>query len=162
MSSPDTLHDHFDPHVPGVDYGVLDGLIGYALRRAQLHLYEDFVESLAPWGITPPRFAALVIIAHNPDLKLTDLARILGVARSGAVTLIDALSAPGYVARHASRSDKRAFRLALTAKGKRALVEITQAVEQHDRRIVSMLSESEQRQLMELLRRMAGVSGGGT
>ena len=162
MSSVDELHDHFDPHVPGVSYGVLDSLIGYALRRAQLRLYEDFVESLAPWNITPPRFSALVIIDHNPDLKLTDLARILGVARSGAVTLIDALSAQGYVSRQASRSDRRAFRLVLTAKGKRALSEITQAVQQHDRRIVSMLSAEEQQRLMELLRRMAGLQGGAT
>ena len=158
MKSAESLPEHFDPHVPGVNYGVLDGLIGYALRRAQLRLYEDFVESLARWNITPPRFAALVIIAQNPDLKLTDLARILGVARSGAVTLIDALSAPGYVAREASRSDRRAFRLVLTAKGKRALVEITAAVEQHDRRIVSMLSAEEQQRLMDLLRRMAGLA----
>lgn len=105
MKSADELKDHFEPHVAGVDYGVLDGLIGYALRRAQLTLYEDFVASLAPWNITPPRFSALVIIDKNPDLKLTELARILGVARSGAVTLIDALSALGYVSRHDSPSD---------------------------------------------------------
>jgi DNA-binding MarR family transcriptional regulator len=120
-------------------------------------LYEDFVTSLAAWNITPPRFSALVIIAHNPDLKLTELARILGVARSGAVTLIDALSALGFVVRRDSPTDKRAFRLALTAKGKRALEAITQAVQEHDQRIMSMLNEREQTQLMELLRRMAGL-----
>ncbi|HEX6244414.1 MAG TPA: MarR family transcriptional regulator [Polyangiales bacterium] len=162
MKPAEQLPEHFDPHVPGVNYGVLDGLIGYALRRAQLRLYEDFVECLSPWNITPPRFAALVIIDHNRDLKLTELARILGVARSGAVTLIDALSGLGYVSRHASRSDRRAFRLVLTSKGKRALAQISQAVEQHDRRIVSMLSPEERDRLMELLRRMAGLSGGAT
>jgi DNA-binding MarR family transcriptional regulator len=157
MKSADEGHDHFEPRVPGVDYGVLDRLLGYALRRAQLLLYEDFVASLATWNITPPRFSAMVVIAQNPDLKLTELARILGVARSGAVTLIDALSALGFVVRHDSPTDKRAFRLALTSKGKRALEAMTKAVEAHDKRIVSMLSEPEQAQLMQLLRRMAGL-----
>ena len=69
----------------------------------------------------------------------------------------DALSALGYVSRHDSPSDRRAFRLALTARGKRALDGITQAVQDHDRRIVSALSQPEQAQLMELLRRMAGL-----
>jgi DNA-binding MarR family transcriptional regulator len=146
----------FEARVAGIDYGVLDSLVGYALRRAQLKLYEDFIHSLSAWNITPPRFSALVLIANNPDLKLTDLSRILNVARSGAVTLVDALSELGYVARHASPTDKRAFRLLLTSKGKKALTHITRAVLQHDQRIVSMLTLPEQTQLMSLLGRMVG------
>ena len=148
---------HFEARIPGIDYGVLDSLVGYALRRAQLNLYEDFIRSLAHWNITPPRFSALVVIAHNPDLKLTELARVLNVARSGAVTVVDALSELGYVARHDSATDKRAFRLLLTAKGKKALSAITSAVQAHDKRIVSMLTSDEQAQLMALLGRMVGV-----
>jgi len=147
---------HFEVRVPGVDYGVLDSLVGYALRRAQIYLYEDFIRSLSAWSIKPPRFSALVVIAHNPDLKLTELARILNVARSGAVTVVDALSELGYVARHASPTDKRAFRLLLTLKGKKALAAITGAVVAHDERIVSMLTAEEQTQLMALLERMVG------
>ena len=148
----------FEARIPGIDYGVLDQLVGFALRRAQLNLYEDFIRSLAPWSITPPRFSALVVIANNPDLKLTELARVLNVARSGAVTVVDALSELGYVARHDSATDKRAFRLLLTARGKRALSSITSAVLEHDRRIVSMLSSDEQAQLMALLGRMVGLT----
>lgn len=148
----------FEARIPGIDYGVLDSLVGYALRRAQLNLYEDFIRSLAPWNITPPRFSALVVIANNPDLKLTELARVLNVARSGAVTVVDALSELGYVARHDSTTDKRAFRLLLTAKGKKALAAITNAVQEHDKRIVAMLTADEQAQLMALLGRMVGAT----
>jgi DNA-binding MarR family transcriptional regulator len=144
----------FEARLSGIDYGVLDSLIGFALRRAQLKLYEDFIRSMASWHITPPRFSALVVIAHNPDLKLTQLARILNVARSGAVTIVDALSELEYVARHASETDKRAFRLRVTPKGSKALAAITPAVQQHDARIVSMLSGAERRQLLALLGRM--------
>jgi DNA-binding MarR family transcriptional regulator len=144
----------FDPHLPDVEYGVLDGLTGYAIRRAQIRIYEDFVRSLAPWNITPPRFSALTIIAGNPDLKLTELARILGIARSGAVLLIDALEDMKLVVRRPSRSDRRAHSLALTATGRKTLEAVTQAVCEHDARIASGLSEQERATLLDLLGRL--------
>ena len=149
----------FEPRVPGVAYGVLDSLHGYAIRRAQLALYADFYESLSDWDITPQRFAALVFVGENPDLKLTELARILGVARSGAVAIVDALVARGYLARHDSTTDRRAFRLRLTPAGKRALPKMIDAVRAHDRRIVSMLKKGEQEVLMQLLTRMVEPKG---
>ncbi|WP_235205708.1 MarR family winged helix-turn-helix transcriptional regulator, partial [Cupriavidus sp. SK-4] len=111
----------FDPHVPNIDYGVLDNLIGYAIRRAQIRIYEDFVLSLAQWQITPPRFSALIIISRNPHLKLTELAQILGIARSGAVLLVDALEEMNLVARRPAAGDRRAYSLVLTAAGRRTL-----------------------------------------
>lgn len=144
----------FDPHLPEIEYGVLDGLTGYAIRRAQIRIYEDFVRSLASWNITPPRFSALTIIANNPDLKLTELARILGIARSGAVLLIDALEDMKLVARRPSRSDRRAHSLALTATGRKTLEAVTQAVCEHDARIASDLSEQERATLRDLLGRL--------
>lgn len=146
---------HFNPHVADVEYGALDGLVGYAVRRAQLYIYEDFVRSLQAWNITPPRFSAMTVIAHNPDLKLTELARILGVARSGAVLLVDTLEDMGMVARHPSPTDRRAFRLVLTDKGVTTLREITEAVTAHDARVTGHLSAQERQTLLALLNKLA-------
>lgn len=144
----------FVPRVPGIDYGVLDTLLGYAVRRAQIRLYEDFITSLAPWGITPPRFAAMVIVSRNPGLKLIQLAKVMGIARSGAVILVDALEELGYMQRQPVPEDRRAFGLALTPKGQADLVKITQAVQAHDQRMARMFSAEEQaslhRQLIQL------------
>lgn len=144
----------FDPRVPGVDYGVLDDLLGYAIRRAQIRLYEDFHAALAPWQITPQRFSALVIIDRNPGLKLTELARIQGIARSGAVALIDALADLGHVERRPSATDRRALGLFLTPGGARTLVSITQAVKAHDARMSSALSAKETAELQRLLSKL--------
>ncbi|AZG16244.1 MarR family winged helix-turn-helix transcriptional regulator [Cupriavidus pauculus] len=152
--APDPNGGHFDPHLPNVDYGVLDSLIGYAIRRAQIRVYEDFVAALAPWNITPPRFSALQIIARNANLKLTDLATILGIARSGAVLLVDALEAMGLVERVPSPTDRRAFGLVLTDAGQKTLREVTDAVCAHDARIAGGLSAEEQRVLKGLLERL--------
>lgn len=152
--APDPDGGHFEPHVPHIDYGVLDSLIGYAIRRAQIRIYEDFVASLATWHITPPRFSALQIIARNPDLKLTDLARILGIARSGAVPLVDALESMALVERLPAATDRRAYRLALTDTGRRTLKAATAAVRAHDARIATHLSADEQQVLRGLLEKL--------
>lgn len=146
--------EHFEPHVAGVSYGALDSLVGYAIRRAQILIYEDFLAALAPWDITPQRFSALTLIASNADLKLTDLARILGIARSGAVQLVDQLQAMGYVTRRDAAGDKRAYALTLTSAGRRAHTSITRAVRAHDQRISAQLSDVERGQLIGLLGRL--------
>ncbi len=145
----------FDPHIANVDYGVLDGLVGYAIRRAQIRIYEDFVQSLAQWNITPPRFSALVIVSRNPLLKLTELASILGIARSGAVLLVDALEDMKLVARRPAPHDRRAYSLVLTPAGRRTLEAATAAVCAHDARVAGALSAQEQDTLRTLLGKLA-------
>ncbi|MBV7483265.1 MarR family winged helix-turn-helix transcriptional regulator [Bordetella sp. BOR01] len=146
--------EHFDPHVAGIEYGALDSLVGYAIRRAQILIYEDFLAALEPWDITPQRFSALTLIAANARLKLTELARILGIARSGAVQLVDHLQAMGYVTRQEAVQDKRAYSLVLTPAGRRAHADITKAVQAHDQRISAQLSASERTRLIALLGRL--------
>lgn len=148
---PNARGEHFEPHVDGIAYGALDDLVGYAIRRAQISIYEDFLAALAPWDITPQRFSALTLIVSNPGLKLTDLARILGIARSGAVQLVNQLQALDYVERQEAASDKRAYALTATEAGRKALQSITQAVREHDSRISAELSAAERRQLIKLL-----------
>jgi len=147
--------DPFVAKVPGIDYGILDSLLGYAVRRAQIRIYEDFIPSLAPWGITPPRFSAMVIVSRNPGLKLTQLARIMGIARSGSVSLVDALEALGYIQRLPMPGDRRAFGLALTAKGEADLVAISAAVQAHDDRMAQALTPEERTVLRGLLTRLS-------
>lgn len=147
----------FVAHVPGIQYGVLDSLMGYAIRRAQIKTYESFIAALEPWGITPPRFSAMVIVSLNPALKLTQLARIMGIARSGAVILVDALEELGYMERQPAPEDRRAFSLTLTAKGKADLEKITAVVREQDQAVVSGLSEGERADLHRLLLKLCGI-----
>jgi DNA-binding MarR family transcriptional regulator len=150
-----TDQEPFVAHVPGIQYGVLDSLIGYAVRRAQIKTYESFIEALAPWGITPPRFSAMVIVSLNPGLKLTQLAAIMGIARSGAVILVDALEELGYMTRQPAPDDRRAFSLALTEKGRADLVKISDVVRQQDADVSHSLSADEQSTLHRLLLKLS-------
>lgn len=149
--------DLFVAHVPGIQYGVLDSLLGYAVRRAQIRMYETFILALEPWGITPPRYSAMVIVSLNPGLKLTQLAKIMGIARSGAVILVDALEELGYMERQPAPEDRRAFSLALTGKGRTDLAKISTVVQEQDQRVISSLSASEQNELHRLLLKLCDI-----
>ncbi|PTT75360.1 MarR family transcriptional regulator [Pelomonas sp. HMWF004] len=127
--------------VPGVDYGVLDSLLGYTLRRAQNALYLDFFRATAAWDVSPQRFAALVFIARNPGLRQGLLAQAMGLHRSGALRLTDWLTDKGWAERRDAPGDARAWGLHLTPAGKRRLVQLEAAVAAHDRALLAALGD---------------------
>lgn len=144
---------HFNARIEGINYDILDELVGYAVRRAQLSIYEDFAVSLGPEEITPQRFSSLVIIGSNPGISQTRLAEVMGIARSGVVSIIDRFEKDGYVERQAS-DDRRSYNLRLTREGQKQLKKYKKAVKEHDDRISRGLSEEERLQLRLLLRKL--------
>ena len=46
--------------------GELSELLGYALKRAQLKVFEDFLRCMASLQLTPAQFSVLVLIEKNP------------------------------------------------------------------------------------------------
>ena len=141
----------FERRVPGIDYAVLDGLVGYALRRAQIAIYEDFEAALGPLAVTPQRFSALVVIAGNPGITQGTLGRVLGIARSGVVQVVHGLQEQGWVTREAHGQDARTWLLKLTPEGSVLLTAARRRVRAHDARIGRRLNSVEREQLIALL-----------
>jgi DNA-binding MarR family transcriptional regulator len=144
---------HFNARIEGINYDILDDLIGYAVRRAQLSIYEDFAASLAAEDISPQRFSSLVIIENNPGISQTRLAEVMGIARSGVVSIIDRFEASGFVERQVS-GDRRSYNLHLTRDGQKQLKKYKKAVQDHDNRISQDLTDAEKQQLRSLLRKL--------
>lgn len=142
--------------VPGVDYGVLDQLLGYSLRRAQVALYLAFHAATRGRHVTPPRFTALVIVGANPGISQSTLGAVLGIARSGAMLLTNWMVGRGLVERRRREDDGRAWGLHLTRRGTQALDGMKVAVLAEDRRRASKLSAAEQRELLRLLEKLTG------
>jgi DNA-binding MarR family transcriptional regulator len=143
--------EHFERHVPGIDYEVLDELTGYAIRRAQLASLVVFDRVVGGTKFTAQRFGSLVIIERNPGLTQTRLGEVLGIARSGVMLLIDFHEAEGFVTRVRSSADARAYGLRITAAGRRRLTEVKRLVREADRQITAALTAAERRQLRALL-----------
>jgi len=142
--------------VPGLDYGVLDELLGYKLRRAQVAMFAAFHEATRGMEITPPRFTSLVVIGANPGMSQTTLGAVLGIARSGAMLLTDWFESRGLVERRSRPEDKRAWGLHLTRKGEALLAKMESRVLALDLRRTSHLSGEERRELLRLLEKLAG------
>lgn len=141
----------FDKHVEGVRYGLLDQLVGYAVRRAQIGIYEELEREMGPLHITPPRFSSLVLIEANPGILQSDLARIIGVGSPAMVAIIHYLEAQGWLERRAHDGDRRANHLVLTAKGRAHLGRAKERIAVLDQRWTAALTAAERQTLMRLL-----------
>lgn len=143
----------FEQWPEGVSFGVLRDLIGYALRRAQIAIYRDFFATVGASGITPPLFAALVLIAENPSLNQSRLGEILGVNRAASKALVDRLADLELVERQASPQDRRANSIRLTPHGQARLDDLSREVRAHDARVALRLAPEERALLRDLLGR---------
>ena len=141
--------------VPGLDYDVLDDLLGYSLRRAQLAMFASFDEATRGKKLTPPRFTALVVIGANPGLSQTVLGRVLGIARSGAMLMTDLLEERGLVERRRRPNDGRAWGLHLTRRGEQFMGTMKRRVLELDLKKAGLLTRTERRELLRLLEKLA-------
>jgi DNA-binding MarR family transcriptional regulator len=142
---------------PGsLDRGLLPSLLGYALRRAQSAVFDDFDNTFAEAGeaLTPGEFGLLVLVDRNSGLSQMALARALGIDRSTLVPILDRLQERGMLMRHRSPTDGRTHALALTPAGEKALARFARLVRAHEKRIASRLSAAEIRVLIDLLEKV--------
>jgi len=144
------------PYVAGVDYDVLDELIGYSLRRAQVAMFMAFDGATRGVDITPPRFTALVIVGANPGISQTTLGQALGIARSGAMMLTDWMAGRGLAERRQHRDDARAWGLHLTTRGEALVKRMKKRVLEEEQRRTARLGAGNHRKLVALLKKLAG------
>lgn len=145
--------------VPGLDYDVLDDLLGYSLRRAQVAMFIAFHEATRGMDITPPRFTALVLIGANPGMSQTALGNVLGIARSGAMLMTDWGENRGLVERRPLPSDGRAWGLHLTRKGEDLVERMKRKVLDLDLKKAHSLTRTERQQLLQLLGKLTNGKG---
>ena len=138
-----------------ISLGLLPGLLGYNLRRAQVAVFQHFTEMVGASELTPGQFGVLVVIDANPGLSQTQLGNALGIDRSTVVAVIDRLEARGLVARQPAPNDRRSHALHLSDSGKATLRRLTERVRAHEHEIARHLSAEEQTRLIELLGRVA-------
>ena len=137
-------------------YDVLDELLGFSLRRAQIAMFQAFYASTEGMDVTPTRFTALVIIGANPGISQTLLGNALGIARSGAMLLVDWLEDKGWLERKAKPGDGRAWGLHLTRSGESVLARAKGRVVDWDAKRSVALAVKERRELLRLLGKLAG------
>ena len=132
--------------------GVLDGHLGYFVRRLQVWIFQDFVRTLAAHDIRPAQFSVLVVIEANPGLSQADLADTLGIERARLVRLLDGLEKRALTRRQASPVDRRSHALFLTQAGEEALKPIKALAAEHEAHLAERLGRDKHDTLLEALR----------
>lgn len=134
-------------------YGVLPGLIGFWIRRAQVKVLRSFARHLAPLAVTPTEVAALILIESNDRMSQIALANALGTDQSTVVNMLLALERRGYISRIRLPEDRRYQVLSVAANGRAALRRIKSALVRHNRTMQASLTAAEQRALIRSLER---------
>ncbi|WP_020681590.1 MarR family winged helix-turn-helix transcriptional regulator [Marinobacterium rhizophilum] len=133
---------------------LLDNLIGYALKRAHVHLNKNLVSKLGEYELRPSQFAAMVIIKQNPGLMQAELGAQLSIEPPQVVTLINKLENLGLAMRVRCKPDKRSYGVFLSKAGERLLEQLKVAAKAIDIGGTVNLSENERAELLRLLRKI--------
>jgi len=136
------------------DDAVLRSFVGYNLKRAYLTVHGDFIASLAGLDLRPTQFSALSLIVDNPDISQTELARALSIERSNIVLVVDDLEGRELINRNRVKTDRRAYALRATLKGRRLHDKAVAQIRAHEERVLARLDPAERRTLIEMLNRI--------
>lgn len=104
-------------------------------------------------GLSPSRVRLIVALAAVGGIRMSGLARQLGVTNRAVTGLVDALEGEGVVARRPDPDDRRAVWLELTPAGAALADKIERLQREVSEEIFAVLAQDERDQLAVLLRR---------
>jgi len=130
----------------------LDEAFGAVARR----LRAASMEAFAAYDVTPSQVRAIRVLAAQDSggVRSSELAQRLKIAPRSATEVVDALEAKGLVSRSPDPGDRRAVRVALTAKGHALSEEVRRARGAESERLFERLSESDREALARILRKL--------
>jgi DNA-binding MarR family transcriptional regulator len=135
-----------------IDLGGLNRHLGYFIRRTQVWVFQDFIDTLKLLAISPAQYSVLQIINANPGLSQTELARTLGIQRARLVRVLHRLDKRGLTRRLQSCADGRTHALQLTQKGRETLRRAQELAERHEARLIDRLGAEPYRTIKDILR----------
>ena len=121
------------------------------MLRVSQKVERDLAEQLKIWGLNNAQFDVLAHVGAAEGITQQELADSLLVTKGNVAQLLDRMQKRGLIER---RPQGRINRLFLTEEGRRTFAEVVPIHETLIDEQLSVLSEEEQRQLFELLRRL--------
>jgi DNA-binding MarR family transcriptional regulator len=126
------------------------GQLFFRLWRAS---HTRTAEALESSGLTPALFALLNVLGAREGAIQQQLSSDMGIDPSAMVTLIDELESAGLAERRRRPRDRRAWEVAITSKGRRALERARRLATHVEEEVLGGLTAADRRQLLTLLRR---------
>src|SRR5215217_5082560 len=123
----------------------------YLLSQVGAHSSQRWRERLEAIGLDPRSVVVMRHVGAEEGRTQASLSASLAVPPSRIVGIVDDLEQRGLLERRANRTDRRAHALWLTRKGCKLLDEIMAVSRAHEADMCASLSESDRRQLIDLL-----------
>jgi len=144
-----------------VDDVVADPYGSLAFLLVQLGMYgaRQYGERLQPLGLEQRQAGVLVRLAANEGRSQQAIAESMGVNATRMVFLVDELEKLGLVERRRNPEDRRSHALYLTEPGRAALDRVRAVTAEHEQRMSAGLTGEQRRELIALLRQVAGAQG---
>jgi DNA-binding MarR family transcriptional regulator len=142
-----------------VDFGPLAGWVGFNLRIAQEATFQAFSHRSKEIGENPGRFATLTLINRNPGISQTELSYANGRDKSSLTPVVEDLVRRGMVERKRMDHDRRAYRLSLTADGKKTLALMMRCAREHERVLDGIIGARDRKRFIDVLKRLAAALG---
>lgn len=133
----------------------MDSLGGfvYVIKQLELGLRPRFLEACQAGGLTGAQYTALTVLQARPGITSSELARRSFVRAQTMAATVDPLLDAGLVRREADPAHARRMLLFLTPAGERRIAEMSPPIVELEQLLVSGLSDDEQSQFADLLRR---------
>src|SRR5438067_2096807 len=156
VKAPRKAHANAIADADALQLAELSDHLGYALKRAQLKIFEDFLSCVAPLQLTPAQFSVLLLLDKNPGRNQTEIANTLGILRPNFVAMLDGLESRELCARIRSTNDRRSHIVVLTDKGRAVLARAKKLVgSKHEARLNQILGLAKRAALLDMLATIA-------
>jgi len=134
-----------------LDLAQLNDRVGYFLRRLQVAIFKDFIQTLAPVDVRPAQYSVLVLIAANPGRSQAAIGKALHIERARLARMLHELERRQWIERRLASEDARSHSLFLTAAGKEAMVRIEALALQHEQQMVKFIGRDLRALLLDRL-----------
>jgi DNA-binding MarR family transcriptional regulator len=140
------------------DLGLLGNSLSFLIYRAHRATAHAWVARWGEDGIRYGYYNAFVLIGGNPGILVVELAECLGIDKSRASELIDAMEKDDLVSRRRLASDHRSFGIYLTPDATVKLAALIDDVAEYEHRSIdSLFTDEERRSLIGLISRVAAL-----
>jgi|GEM_PF-1868104 len=116
---------------------------------------QSFVKSL---GLTPSQFSIIIILGNYGPLKISEIYKHMLIKSGNRTMIIDSLEKINLITRIFSKNDRREIIIELTSEGKKFFAEHNENYGHFVEKIVSSLSQIEQKDIVTLSKKMIGES----
>lgn len=139
-----------------LNFGMLEGLIGFHLRLANDRTFENFVELLGPDRLRPGCFTMLTLIANNPGITQIAISRASGRDKSSVTKALRYMEDAGLIRRVRLDDDRRSYASFVTEAGAELAGRMARKARIHIDHMASLLGEERAGLLLDLLKELIG------